>query len=62
MGQVWQCTTLIPALGRQRLVELIAEKPSFKKQKQGAGEMAQWLRALAAPAGDWSLVPSIHTG
>jgi hypothetical protein len=46
MGQVWQCTTLIPALGRQRLVELIAEKPSFKKQKQGAGEMAQWLRAL----------------
>lgn len=28
----------------------------------GAGEKAQWLRALTACAEDWGLVPSTHIG
>jgi hypothetical protein len=33
----------------------------FKRTKLGAGEMAQWLRALAALAKDPGLVPNTHT-
>jgi hypothetical protein len=30
------------------------------REKIGAGEMAQWLRALAALPDDWGSIPSSH--
>ena len=35
---------------------------SFKNRDQRTGEMAQWLRALAALAEDLSLVLGTHVG
>ena len=33
---------------------------SYKNKKPRAGELVQWLGALAALPQDWSLIPSTH--
>lgn len=35
---------------------------NISRHWRGAGEVAQWLRMLAVPPKDWSLVPSGHCG
>jgi hypothetical protein len=38
----------------------VATEPSFKELKLGAGDMAQWLRALTALSEDISSIPGNH--